>query len=410
MFGLIIFFIFAIGLFRDYGKWLCVTVIWLPFLTAISLWGQNVTTFLSCLACVLFFFKMQKKPIHEPFPLLISFLLIGGANLVTNYFAEERHTPTMISNLLNICLIVVFFFRTFLSDKERLLPIFMRCSVVFSVIVGFYSVFETVTSSNPFMETMLSNGWINYDKLVTDVRFGMKRSQGIFTMHGTNGAVATEMFVVLLGGLLSGLVKKTKFNYLIIASLLFTVFASGTRSAILSLVICSFTYLNMRILNFKRLLGVSLVVIVFYVAFSSYFDDIIRSFVDTESVGGSNKDMRQGQFDIALMFLLQSPVFGHGIGYCATHVMGVYNDMFGAESLWFPVMIDTGLLGLTGYALFFISCMIYCIKKRMPYLIFFVLGFLALNSMSSIPGFIITWIFPVLIVLMQIDSRKNLNH
>ena len=268
MFGLIIFFIFAIGLFRDYGKWLCVTVIWLPFLTAISLWGQNVTTFLSCLACVLFFFKMQKKPIHEPFPLLISFLLIGGANLVTNYFAEERHTPTMISNLLNICLIVVFFFRTFLSDKERLLPIFMRCSVVFSVIVGFYSVFETVTSSNPFMETMLSNGWINYDKLVTDVRFGMKRSQGIFTMHGTNGAVATEMFVVLLGGLLSGLVKKTKFNYLIIASLLFTVFASGTRSAILSLVICSFTYLNMRILNFKRLLGVSLVVIVFYVAFS----------------------------------------------------------------------------------------------------------------------------------------------
>lgn len=260
------------------------------------------------------------------------------------------------------------------------------------------------------METLINNGWINYDKLVTDVRFGIKRSQGIFTMHTTNGAVATEMFVVILGGLLSGLIKKTKLNYLIITSLLFTVLASGTRSAILALVICSFTYLNRQILNSKRLLGIALAVIVAYIALGSYFDAIINSFLNTESVSGSNTDMRQGQFNLALMFLLESPIYGHGIGYCATHVMGVYDEMFGAESLWFPVMIDTGVMGVIGYAMFFISNIRYCIKQKMSYLIFFVLGFLVLNSMSSIPGFIITWIFPILIVLMQMDFKKNYNY
>lgn len=407
MFGLIIFLIFAIGLLRDYGKWLCTTIIWLPFLAGIILWGQNVATFLGCLACVLFFTNKHKRSIKEPFPLKISLLLITGANLITNYFADERHTPSMISALLNGCLFIVLFYYTFMKDKHRLLPIFLKNSVIFGAIVGFYSIYETLTNSNPIMEALLNNGWLDYDKLITGVRFGMKRSQSIFTMHTTNGAVATEMFVVILGGLLSGHIKKTRLNYLILASLMFAVFACGARSAILALVICSFTYINKQVLNYKKLIGVTLTIIVFYVAFSSYIDGIVHSFMDTESVEGSNSDMRQGQFNIALMFLLQSPIYGNGVAYCTTNVMGTITDMFGAESLWFPVMIDTGLMGVIGYAMFFISSIHYCIKKRMPYLNFFILGFLAFNTMSSIPGFTITWIFPALIVLMQMNLKKT---
>ena len=409
MLGLIIFLIFAIGLLKDYGKWLCATIIWLPFLTGIILWGQTVSTFLGCLACVMFFIKKRKYPIKGRFPLVISFLLIIGANLITNYFAVEKHTPSMISAILNGCVLIVLFYYTFMEDKHRLLPVFLRICIIFSAVVGFYSIYETVTGTNPIMETLLNNGWLNYDKLVTDFRFGMKRSQGIFTMHGTNGAVATEMFVVMFGGLLSGLIKKTKLNYLILASLLFTVFASGTRSAIFAFAICSLAYVNMRVLNFKRMLGVTLALVVAYIAFGSYFDAIINSFVDTESVEGSNSDMRQGQFDIALMLMLRSPIYGNGVAYCSTNVMGVYKEMFGAESLWFPVMIDTGLMGVIGYAVFFISSIRYCIKQGMPNFIFFVLGYFALNTMSSIPGFIITWIFPVLIVLIQMKLKKSIN-
>ena len=257
MLGLIIFSIFSIGLLKDYGKWLCITIIWLPFLGSIILWGQNVATFIGCFACVLFFINKRKKSIKGQFPLTISLLLIISANLVTNYFASEKHTPTMISGLLNGCLFIVLFYYIFIEDKYRLLPIFLRNCVLFSAIVGFYSVYETLTGSNPIMETLFNNGWLNYDKLITDVRFGMKRSQSIFTMHTTNGAVATEMFVLMLGGILSGCIKKVKINYLILASLLFTVFACGARSAIIALVICSFTYLNIQVLNFKRLLGVT---------------------------------------------------------------------------------------------------------------------------------------------------------
>lgn len=410
MLGLIIFSIFSIGLLKDYGKWLCITIIWLPFLGSIILWGQNVATFIGCFACVLFFINKRKKSIKGQFPLTISLLLIISANLVTNYFASEKHTPTMISGLLNGCLFIVLFYYIFIEDKYRLLPIFLRNCVLFSAIVGFYSVYETLTGSNPIMETLFNNGWLNYDKLITDVRFGMKRSQSIFTMHTTNGAVATEMFVLMLGGILSGCIKKVKINYLILASLLFTVFACGARSAIIALVICSFTYLNIQVLNFKRLLGVTLIVIVAYIALGSYFDAIINSFLNTESVGGSNKDMRQIQLELALMFFQESPIYGNGIAYCGTHVMGVYKEMAGAESMWFPIMIDTGLLGVIGYTLFFVSNIRYCIKEKKPYLIFFVLGFLTFNTMSSIPGFTVTWIFPILVVLMQMNLKKHIQH
>ena len=71
--------------------------------------------------------------------------------------------------------------------------------------------------------------------------------------------------------------------------------------------------------------------------------------------------------------------------------------MYGAESLWFPVMIDTGMLGVIGHIMFFIGCSVFCMRGKNKKPIFFVLALLLLNTMSSIPGFVITWMFSVFI-------------
>ena len=129
------------------------------------------------------------------------------------------------------------------------------------------------------------------------------------------------------------------------------------------------------------------------------------SFSDTEHVEGSNTDMRETQFDLAIMFLLQSPILGHGLSYCANNVMGTYQEMYGAESLWFPVMIDTGMLGVIGHIMFFIGCSVFCMRGKNKKPIFFVLALLLLNTMSSIPGFVITWMFPFLLLLVEMNRN-----
>lgn len=407
MLGEIIFFIFIIGLVRDYNKWVCLTVILLVFLWPINLWGRTFPNFLGPLVCFLFPFKARLVGIKEKFPLKIPMVLLSVAYLLSNYYSTERHNGTMVTYILNNCILIWVFFYVFLKDKERLFPFFMKTCVVLGAIVGFYSVFETLTNSNPIMKMLINNNWVLVDNLITGTRYGVKRSQGIFTMHGTNGAFAIELLFVLYGGLIAGYIKKTFMNYLIIFSLLFTVFVSGTRSAILALIICSFMLVNRRMLDFRRFFGGVVVILVFYVGFQEYFNMIINSFVDTESIGGSNTSMREGQLEIAIMYFLKSPIYGNGIQYCGNNVMGVYQEMYGAESLWFPAMIDTGLLGVIGYALFFFYSIKYCIKNGSMNISFFVLGFFVLNTMSSIPGLTITWIFPFLLVLMEIGRKAD---
>lgn len=407
MLGILIFFIFAIGLLKDYSKWICITMILLVFLSPINFGGQNVSAFLCIFILLLYPFKLKQRTFKERFPLTLPFLLLTTAYYLSNHFSTDPHNGTMVSCIISNCVVIGIFYYIFLNDTNKLLPLFIKFCVIFGAIVGLYSIFEVITNHNPIMQSLMDNGWIQMEKIITDSRFGIKRSQGIFTMHGTNGAIATELFTVILGGLTTGYLKKNKFNYLTLSTLAITVFLSGTRSAILALVICSLSFINIKILKIKHLLFFLLFILIIYLCFHSYFNNIIMSFIDTESVEGSSEDMRSNQLAISTFFFLQSPIYGNGISYCANNIMGTYKEMYGAESLWFPVMIDTGILGILGYILFFICSIKYCIIRHSVNVIFFILGFLVLNTLSSIPGLIITWIFPFIMVLVEISRIKQ---
>ncbi len=118
MLGEIIFFIFIIGLVRDYNKWVCLTVILLVFLWPINLWGRTFPNFLGPLVCFLFPFKARLVGIKEKFPLKIPMVLLSVAYLLSNYYSTERHNGTMVTYILNNCILIWVFFYVFLKDKE----------------------------------------------------------------------------------------------------------------------------------------------------------------------------------------------------------------------------------------------------------------------------------------------------
>ena len=65
-----------------------------------------------------------------------------------------------------------------------------------------------------------------------------------------------------------------------------------------------------------------------------------------DDAGGSSTEMRMVQFSIALRFFLQSPLFGQGMEFNPTLF---YNEFYGGESVWLPLLANQGMVGLTGY-------------------------------------------------------------
>lgn len=67
-----------------------------------------------------------------------------------------------------------------------------------SLVVGVYTLVETIISSNHYMFIVNSLELYSQDIIVEDIRFGMKRAQAIFGMHTTLGGFSTMMAGLLL--------------------------------------------------------------------------------------------------------------------------------------------------------------------------------------------------------------------
>lgn len=366
----------------------------------------NLFQGLSLFSIGLFFFRRENRYL-KTIPVKTSLILMFVSLIVSNYYSYIRHDFLVISTCVVLFNLVIFWC-LIRSNPLFYLKLFVKYSFVFACIISFYGLFETLTNSNPFIELINSlNLYIN-DYLVTEIRFGIKRGQSIFAMHTTNGGIS-----LVLACLLLYIKMNTKYfagNSLVkyvIVLLFATTFFSGARSVMLGCIVCSLMFFSKTLLKVKYLLLVLLVLCVGFVLLNDYFVGIYESFVDTEKVSGSSTSMREGQFEIALIFLEKSFWIGNGLAYTWEYVQNNFKELYGAESMWIPVMIDQGILGVIALVLYLLSCVYYVFKQRQYRLVFFVLGFVLFNTMSSIPNFPITYIYMYLVVMSE--SRRYFN-
>lgn len=110
----------------------------------------------------------------------------------------------------------------------------------------------------------------------------------------------------------------------------------------------------------------------------------ISSVVDafTESGGkteGSSIAMRKNQLDISLLFFKQSPIWGNGFDYF-TEVLTpdkklIYGEnLLGAESYYFILLIESGLVQIICISLFFITLIIYLLLQHRYTPVYSILG------------------------------------
>ena len=127
--------------------------------------------------------------------------------------------------------------------------------------------------------------------------------------------------------------------------------------------------------------------------------------IHSDDVGGSDTDMRLEQLNISLKFLNQNFILGNGI-YAWTEIAQRTN-LYGAESIWFGLMIDRGILGIISLVLFNVELLVYILKKKLFRLVFFVVAFLVTSSMSSLPNIMYTSVVIPLMVMVSLYDNVN---
>lgn len=392
-------------LLKSYKKAIIVITILGVFIDGFFIGGISVYSYLSLLALFLLPFHFKNVNI-KLYPFLFPSILLFSSLLLTELILESNHFPSVIMRTVSNVAFPFLIWVILKYDSNKNLQYFLKVSLWVALIISLYSFFECISKSNPFVDQMSKWGVYPYSYDL-QMRFGLKRTYTFFTMHITNGAVSLGLFLILLYAKQNFFLKGRNI-YIILILLVINIFATGSRAIILSfmvfLLFFLFQYFKLSVLFKTCIIGIFLFSIL-----GTYIDTIIGSFLNTDSVEGSNIDMREEQINLALYFLYKSFWFGNGIGSIG-YVLTNYREMMGAESIWIPVMVEQGMLGIISIASIFIFSIMYVFKQQFFSLIWIPIGFLILFTMTSVPNCQPTCIWTIIVVLSTIHKQVKKIH
>ena len=385
------------------NKWFYHTVIvlalWWQVLHNLYLQPYSFTDVCALLIAICFISKISKKEIlWNSFPLRKPFLV-----LFICYCVSVFNGAFNIGSLLSVLQIfVIAVYSYFAIQKISIfwnfvfLNIFIFVSVILSV--GFI---ELSLGFNPIILWLKSVNIGDYSSEQREdyIRFGMYRCQSLMIWCSTYGVVCGFTALLLL---LLNYYKRFKQSLLVVLMsllLLFGMFTCGTRSVFVAVTITLFTYIFQAAFKFKYLLGGLLLLLCAFYLFPDFFDQVLLSFTDTSSVGGSDTELRQSQLKLALREFSNSPFIGNGYGRCS-YLVNRNIGLLGAESFLFWTLIDRGIMGLVCSVILLFSTIKY-LKKQNFLLCFIPLGIMVGKYSSLFPDIEETYYFFYLFIVLR---------
>lgn len=237
--------------------------------------------------------------------------------------------------------------------------------------ISIYGIYCYITISNPYI-TMIDLYFEGYRETLTRIseeRGGLiGRVQGTMNHAITWGGACTILFYYFLSNNIG--IKKVP-KLFVIALLSINVILSGSRSALLFLIIggCIFFVfskfkLKIRIVQYSVALILIIVIAVYQVPSLNRYSGLIESTVffwdssiaTKNNVGGSSMAMRTSQLEGAFDMISGYHLFaGLGQGYIGYYfnTFGDHPVLHGFESLVFMALVNSGVLGLLFWVLLF---------------------------------------------------------
>lgn len=407
------FFLLLCSIFMLYrfDKAVCFYVAFYPLISMVGVTNSiNLFQVISILAFIAFICLNRHKynNISIRFPFYTTLILVGISYFISNSLTKP-HWPTTIAIFFSEYLFLIVFWEIMCNRDNR--KIFFRYFFTFISIICLYCIFEFATQSNPLYEWYVNSSiFIGYNADRTeDIRFGSIRCHSIMRDVGAMGTVCCIAMCLIVSQLMNCYKdkKKTIQLWTILSLSAFCTLLTGTRTVILALFLCVTFFIF--ILNIKKKIQVMLVVAIAVIAFFDYFEQILLSFTDTQSVTGSSTNMRELQMAVVMNVVKQSPMYGLGMEGTET-IINRYVEAYGLESVWFQTLINYGMLGAMALALSFIQSLYYSIRKRNIISVIVIAIFLLVKTMSSIPGIGNGYFLYIVVYLLMNNSNSYLKN
>ena len=406
--------LFLLLLLMNYEKGICVIMVLSPILNMISLSGRfTILLPLIIVSFIILFIKYYKYEMDlKTFPFTLSFFLIVLSYVLTNIMSDDPHWPLSFSNILTQYLIVIPFWCVVHQPNNLL---FLRKLLyVFFAVAFFYGIFEYLIGDNPlydwYIQSPLSYGYvISEDK----IRFDMLRCHSFFRGVGAFGLISSFGFCFYWNCLMKANegfpVFKRNLKPITAILLLLSVicvFITITRSSIVAFMMGVMVIFLFSKVTFKYKFFFVAFAFIGIFLFSGFIDNLITSFTDLGSAGGSSASMRLIQLDIALSVWKSNPIFGGGLA-ATSEAMNMFALLYGAESVWFGLLMNLGALGVLVYAYNLFVCSKYAINNRNVIAFATILIFVVAKTLSTAPGVDPNYFIMLVLFYVQIEDLEK---
>lgn len=398
----VIIAVFFIGMLVDFRKTIAILAPLHLLLALVPFQKMPVSTF-EIVSFMALGFYLVRNPfsqwpnlIKNPFYIGIVLTLISIVG--TNYFIAP-HWPTSILRFISAFIYPMILWNCI--DEKPILQLVVKSMTVFALTMALYILIEVTIGSNPLIQTLLANKWVNEDLVIDyqEIRFGFKRCQGFLATPAGSG-LFLGLFGVTLYCVSACLEEKRKYTAFLVGLFLFCTVLSGTRSVIAASTVAVLIIVRKEFFSTKFFVLKMVVIMVALAVAGSFMLEIIDSFINSDKVHGSNADMRMEQLFVTLLYWARSPIWGNGNGFVWTFVKEVDADIAGAESVWFQVLLDQGLVGAVAYLGVCINAMVAVFRKVKIWMLV-PLGFLVGKTLSSVLGIELSLMFVFTIILLK---------
>ena len=324
--------------------------------------------------------------------------------IMSTAMSDNPHWPMTFVSLFNI-LIPPYLMFYYIQKKEDL--VFLISGIKYFVFFLFvYSILELLIGTSPIVNFINTHNGTGYN-LDTTFRYGIKRIQGTFT-HATSFGYFTTVILSFLVLYLQPTIRKfniSKIEYaLLFTSLVIITLLTGTRSAIVPLfiiLIYNWYVMPHKTIHIITAIVLLVTIILYDNGIIKFVNDVYASIIDTDTNSvGSSKSMRETQWEIAKEYMMSNFWLGYGFGTTFEVVTVNRSDMFGAESIWFPTMIDRGFIGCMSYLTIYIESLI-CLGKKFIRTFIFLSMLLFMNSATSTPSVIESFLLCMVVIIYK---------
>lgn len=421
MLSILITLLLFILICKDYKTGVIVTAIFVQPLSYIGVGIGNIKlfyvfAFLSLLLLIIHYKHFFKSP--YPKGIAIISIITSFCYLCTNYKSNHPNTILIISNILTSFIFPYILWQV-IDNKKRLNETLKYLFVL--IIISIIAVIPEIILRHNYSIDLIQKLFKTTDFIIDSsaIRFGIKRTNSIFSYFTTFGTFC-YLTSFIIWTLLYKTPYKKKFLSIYLLILPFLAITTGSRAIFLGVFIILLSlFFNKDILKNKLFRSIIIISIILLPLVISYFSSILSSMTDPTSteLGGSSASVRLSQFEICYPYFMQSPIWGNGRMYIWDVVSPENPLLMGAESIWFSLMVDYGIIGCINFILLIIVCFftLYKYNKRIA---FMPIGYLLILTLSPDAGVQYNLLLTYIIIIIKIYKyliynnlyENNINH